>query len=98
MYNTQFFIMGLREEILARLQTTKFETLVATSKAAKEAKDYLNSVASLSTHQNATRVAKKVIGAENDKKHTVLTKLDHRVVVAVHLKLDSRTNQQLSIT
>ena len=50
MYNTQFFIMGLREEILARLQTTKFETLVATSKAAKEAKDYLKSVASLKTH------------------------------------------------
>ena len=128
MYNTQFFIMGLREGILARLRTNKFETLEAASKAAKEAEDYLKSVASLRTHhvrvhavnqrssgfgkdrgrsssreskkvQNATRVVKKVIGAENaPNKQTVLTELDHRVVVTVHPELDSKTNQQQSIT
>ena len=48
--------------------------------------------------QNATRVAKNVIGADNAPKQTVLIELDHRVMVPVHPELDSMTNQQISIT
>jgi hypothetical protein len=49
-YMTRFYVMGLREEIIARLQTTSFNTLEDAAKAAKEAEDYLKSVALMRTH------------------------------------------------
>ena len=49
-YMTRFYVMGLREEIIARLQTTSFNTLDDAAKAAKEAEDYLKSVALMRTH------------------------------------------------
>jgi hypothetical protein len=53
-YLTRFFVMGLREEIIARLTTTSYDTLEAAAKAAKDVEDYLRSVVLLRTHH--TRV------------------------------------------
>lgn len=47
---TQFFVKGLREEILARLTRTNYERLEDAAKAAKEAEDYLRSIALMRTN------------------------------------------------
>jgi hypothetical protein len=49
-YLTRFYVMGLREEIIARLKTTSYDTLDAAAKAAKEVEDYLRSVVMLRSH------------------------------------------------
>ena len=49
-YLTRFYVMGLRDEIIARLKTTSYDTLDAAAKAAKEVEDYLRSVVMLRSH------------------------------------------------
>jgi hypothetical protein len=49
-YLIRFFVMGLRDDIVQRLQTTEFDTLDQACAAAKNGEDYLKSVSQLRTH------------------------------------------------
>jgi hypothetical protein len=49
-YLTPFYVMGLRDEIIARLKTTSYNTLDAAAKAAKKVEDYFRTVVMLRSH------------------------------------------------
>lgn len=50
LYLIRFFVLGLRSEILGRLQTTDFDTLDAAVEAAYTAEDYLKSIQQAKTY------------------------------------------------
>jgi hypothetical protein len=49
-YLIRFFVMGLRDEVLARLQTTDYDKMDDAVEAARVAEDYLKAVQQIKTH------------------------------------------------
>jgi hypothetical protein len=76
-YHIRFYVMGLRDEIVHRMQTTSFPTLEAAAKAAKGAEDYLKSVSLLRTNHVRMAVNAMHRSGSKDYKGSYEKKTEH---------------------